>query len=113
MGSEGRKNMPSLPIHHVWTVFFDVTRLQSDVGLTPLLPYTFPYKNPCVTVKDKTVRTWASGNSTLLMHALRWRPSRLVSVAKHGAIPIQYPVTSIAVLSIGALGRWGNGAKTP
>ena len=37
----------------------------------------------------------------------------LVSVAKHGAIPIQYPVTLIAVLSIGALGRWGNGAKTP
>ena len=60
-----------------FSVFFDVTRFQSDVGITPLLSYTLPYKNPCVTAQHIAVRTWASGNSTLLMHALRWRPSRL------------------------------------
>ena len=65
------------------SVFFDVTRLQSDVGRYPTsVLYVLPYKNPCVTARVMAVRTWASGNSTLLMHALRWRPSRLVLGAK-------------------------------
>ena len=78
VGTSKKLDTLCLRASYLPSVFFDVTRLQSDVSHHPTsVLYVLPYKNPCVTVRCTTMRTWASGNPTLLMHALRWRPSRL------------------------------------